>query len=116
MDTPRAPRRTVPILIDDAIEAVADIEQARSDAANHRRLAEFHAGRASRIEAKVIDTQVVVAAERLAALRARRERLAAREDATAPPVEVVAGEAATAYRGPDRRRADRPAPKLGLAA
>lgn len=84
-------RNTVPSLIDDAIEAVADIEQARADASNHRRLADFHASRATRIE-RVIDGKVIVAAEALAALRARRRLLMA----VKPPDEPVSAEAVAA--------------------
>ncbi len=87
MHPPAAPQRTAPIVLDDAIDAVADIEQARATAADHRRLERYHASRAERAE-RVIDSQVVVAAEALARLRARRRLLS-----VAPPP-VPAGPAA----------------------
>lgn len=92
MQPPAAARqRTAPVLLDDAIEAVADIEQARATAADHRRLERYHAQRALRAE-RVIDAQVVVAAESLGRLRARRRLLSA----APPPDDPAAAETAAA--------------------
>lgn len=96
MDAPRAPRRTAPALLDDAIDAVSDIEQARADAEHHRSLELFHARKAHRLEA-IIDGKVVVAAEALARLRARRRLLTTPPDdpGTSPQAQAAAEAAAT---------------------
>jgi hypothetical protein len=104
MREPRGPLNTAPRLIDDGIDAAADIEQALHDIENHERLADLHRSKARRLR-KAMAVQVVVVAEALAGLHRRRQQARAARTARAGGV----------YTGPDRRRSERRAP-LGRAA
>lgn len=99
MREPRGPLQTVPRLLDDGIDAVADLEQALEDIENHERIANAHLAKARRLR-KAMATRVVAAAEVMTALRRRAQdaRAARRAVVAAPGVE---------YPGPERRSADR---------